>query len=159
MEPLKLVIDWEGYFENFCEVHGPDPITDPSRNYLLFQDGWRYHSTRPSGPEFPPDDESHAVALKKQYWTLRIGKAERELEYLKARISTLRNLQDSLSATIPVHTTIYDEGLGREVHVSRPVDFDLLEARVTWLERDLQDAAFKIKELSKERSDAPQISA
>ena len=55
-----------------------------------------------------------------------------------------------LSGTIHVHSRIFDEDTEREVTVSRPVDFELLEARSEWLRRDIQDAEIKLSALAKD---------
>tara|TARA_R110000824_G_scaffold172434_1_gene350324 strand:+ start:44592 stop:45059 length:468 start_codon:yes stop_codon:yes gene_type:complete len=153
MQNLEMRIDWEAYFKSFVETHGADPITDPSGNYLLFQDGWRYHSSRVSGPEFPPDDKKHANHIKTLYWTLRKKKAEHERSQLVERINSYMETQSMLSGTLHVHTRIFDEDTEREVNVSRPVDFELLHARAEWLRRDIQDAAVKLKAIQKDEDD------
>ena len=154
MDDFQINIDWEGYYKSFCEKHGEDPITDPTGNYLLFQDGWRYQANRISGPEYPPEDELHRRQVQKQYWELRKKKAAREYGRLRERIDSLRNVQDLLSGTIYVFVKVFDEDLEREVTRSQQVDFDLLEARAEWLRRDEEDATVHLNRILKEEKDA-----
>lgn len=104
---MIVKLNWKAYFNGFCEQHGK-PVD--CRGRLLFADGWMYSRTDPKGPEWsPPTDPEELARLKRDYWSIRLKRAE--LEYADARriYENLEEMTRDRSATLKTSTRYYDE--------------------------------------------------
>ena len=149
---IELELDWEAYYEDFKRIHGLDPVNSKDGHYLVFPDGWRYSSHRPSGPEYPPSDDRERLLYSSDYWEVRRGVVKHELRFQEQRLRSLTNLQERLSARLFTHTVIEDEySEGYQTHIS-PLDIDMLQGRITWLKQDLIECDTKLEEIQTEIS-------
>lgn len=135
---LGVRIDWKGYFEGFCEVHGRFPLVHRGR--LLFPDGWQYSMTDYRGPEWaPPDDDEEREKLILVYWKLRRFAIKRELFYARSRLEDLKALQSGRSAPLRQIAVYFDRENGKIRTDRGELDISAYSSRVEWLENALTE--------------------
>lgn len=134
---MKIKLDWHAYFQGFCEQHGK-PVN--WRGRLLFPDGWTYSRTEYRGPEWPPpEDEVELAEMRKDYWQLRVQKAEDDLKEVRRLYENLKEQQEVRSAPLKYGTRFYDEesqGFRRGVS---DVNLPAIRDEVTLLEQEVEE--------------------
>lgn len=133
--PIPLTeIDWDAYWEHFKAIHG-EHIEYEGK--LLFPDGWRYSSTDPSGPEYPPEDEKARRRWIKVYWKQRLSYCVKEQKELSAQYVGLQKLAEVRSAPIFQREYSLDDN-GDLVSEAVPLDLEMYRGRMEWLIQDMQ---------------------
>jgi hypothetical protein len=131
---IRIEIDWEQYFKDFCELHGKYPVMFDG--VLLFPDGWRYSSTDHMGPEYPPPKNPRQLnSLLIVYWERRREIVEVEYRNLRGYIEDIENLQRNRSASL-AQTVEYVNGDGEMMRDTQKLDLGMLRKRLEWLHKD-----------------------
>src|SRR3990167_5221453 len=142
---MTIKLDWCAYFEGFCEQHGK-PVDCHGR--LLFQDGWMYSRTDPSGPEWPPPVEAKKLAeLQREYWDIRLAKAELECADAKRILENLREMQRNRSASLKIGTRYFDEESSRYRRGVTDVNLDAIRDEVLLLKEEAEECKKRLKTL------------
>lgn len=140
-------LDWVAYFRAFCEAHGA-PVLWGGR--LLFADGWTYSSTDHAGPEWPPPaDPALLRQAQKDYWRRRHQVSNAQMHDLAQELFSLEELQRGKSLPILQSQTAVGPS-GAVTFDERPVDFEAMRQRLTWLEDDVRECLQHLEELSDE---------
>jgi hypothetical protein len=144
-------IDWQAYFEGFCQVHG-QPVAEPGDSptsemaRLIFPDGWTYGLDY-SGPETPPPANPLTLrALLIRYWELQKRHVLRELPERSRQADYLEDLARTHSSTLMTRTLAVDDKGGRRWERG-PLDIGPIRGRLAWLESELKKCDLKLKEL------------
>lgn len=131
----NIEIDWEQYFQDFCEKHGKYPIM--YKGTYLFPDGWRYSSTDFAGPEWqPPMDEKELAELKLYYYNRRYNIIEQELAATQITLENITNLQRVKDVPLKQRILVHDEESGLVRSEVRTIDTLMIEKRIKWLVED-----------------------
>lgn len=134
---MKIKLDWRAYFDGFCELHGK-PVD--CRGRLLFQDGWTYSRTDHSGPEWPPPTDPKELAeFQRDYWSIRLAKAE--LEYTDARriYENLEGMASKRSAPLKCGTRYFDEETNRYRRGVTDVSLSSFQDEVLMLKEEVEE--------------------
>lgn len=147
----NIDIDWERYFQEFCNAHGRYPIVyEPKEDIvlLLFPDGWMYDGLNYDGTEYPPpDDHNELMELLTYYWKRRLRIVKGEHDSLAHSLSRLKDLQRSRSLPIYQRSEIRTDE-GKTETQSQKLDLVMHEKRLQWLKKDIQECKDKLTELS-----------
>lgn len=139
----KVVLDWKGYFVEFCRVHG-EPVEMGGR--LVFRDGWSYSATDYEGPEWPPPPKFEELdELVFKYWVTRQGLLSRLLATLTHQLGQLEDLTKARSLPVQQQVVVDTDAGKRRGY--RPLDLSLLRSKVAWVRADLEEAESRLKEI------------
>lgn len=148
--PVKLLnwkLDWRAYFHRFCADHGGNPIEIGGR--LVLPDGWAYSCTDYRGPEWPPPTNPVAkTALLIAYWTERAGIVRDELKLLRITRKSMLDQMVARSSPMIKRVKRFDEAKGKNVAANEELSLDSVDARIGWLEADLEHSAEQLEELN-----------
>lgn len=135
----SIELDWERYFQEFCNAHGKYPVVYGDKELLLFCDGWMYSSTSYEGPEYPPPTDKKLLnELQLYYWKRRSKIVKRELDALTNMLSQIRDA--TLSRSLPLYQrTEYRGDDGKLVVGSDRIDLTVINKRMDWLKNDLEN--------------------
>lgn len=148
----SIELDWERYFQEFCNAHGKYPVIYGDEELLLFCDGWMYSSTDYAGPEYPPPKDKRQLAeLQLYYWKRRLRIVKREHGNLESMIAQLLIAESSRSLPLYQRTEFTGDD-GKSVVVSDKLDFTLVRKRRKWLENDIENCRIWIERYKYELS-------
>lgn len=144
-----IELDWERYFQEFCNVHGKYPVVYGDDELLLFPDGWMYSSTNHEGPEYPPPTDKRQLAeLQLYYWKRRERIVRREHDDLVHMVAQIRDTK--LSRSLPLYQrTEFKGDDGKPVVGSDKLDLTLINKRVEWLKNDLENCQKQVSQYQK----------
>lgn len=144
---FRVRLNWRAYFEQFCEVHGGDPVEHRGR--LLFRNGWTHSSTDYAGPEWePPEDPRELQKLRVAYWAKRRSMVKHELFGLQIQLGGLQALAKEKCCPLKQVVAALDEH-GNETNrvETRLLDLSRLRGRIGWLEADLKECGEQLRAL------------
>jgi hypothetical protein len=153
----RIVLDWQAYFYQFVEVHGPpiflyDEDQSEVATELLFQDGWRYSAIDYQGPERPPpEDPRRLTSLKIRYWTEREATLRNEVNTMAGNMKALESWDETRSLPLQ-QRVIYQsqDELGRTKTVKgevEDIDTSILHHRLEDKENQLRVAMGTLRTL------------
>ena len=135
---IYVEMDWQQYFKDFCEVHGKYYVVYKDE-WLLFPDGYRYSAQNYEGPEIPPPTDPHLlIELQIFYWERRRRIVLLEHRRVKEYKRELIELQDTRSVQLSRRVSFRDDE-GKLVQSSARLDMSIIDRRINWLERDIQE--------------------
>lgn len=124
---VQLRIDWRAYYREFCDAHGGIPVEHGGRQ--LFEDGWTYSLTDYRGPEWPPPaDARELLALKIEYWNIRLKAVLAQRDRLAVLLRDVEQLMLRRSCPLQQRVTYVDEAGKRQTQTG-PLDVEPLRAR------------------------------
>ena len=150
--PIKVEIDWVGYYRDFEDKHGGS--TGPilvEKVWLLFPDGWRHHAYDYHGPEVPPPEDPEKLReLLVFYWETLEAVSRHEKNKLDSDVEALERIRNGLSGDLKCRVVGFDEGKQRFVTESRDLTADVWEGRLIWLRLTLDECKKRLAELREE---------
>lgn len=152
IEPRRtLQISPQGYFWNFCEVHGR-PIEDEKHKRLIFPDCWVWENSRTyNSREIPPPHEDRELLkLKLIYWTVLVREIRAEHAIFTEQVRVLYETSKARSAPISLKAwTLNDAGYLRPSAVN--VDWLILEKDLEHKTAELREAESQLAKVHKEQ--------
>ena len=149
-DPLNVKPDWEEYHRRFCSFHGGNEVE--IRGKLVLPDGWSISSTSYKGPEWPPPDDKHELAmLLTEYWTERRGIVRQELRMLQVQRDEMVRAYGHRSIPVPRKVASRDEAGAVKVG-HEDIGLSAVDARMAWLGGDVKHCEAMIEEYSDEQT-------
>lgn len=146
-QSIYIEIDWQQYYEDFCEAHGKYPILHNSR--LLFPDGWTYSIDDYAGPEWPPPDNPVELArLRLIYYQRRLDIVQEELRNMTTILHNIEDLQRVKSVQLKQTIATFDEATNNIKSETVPISTVLVKKRIEWLSKDVDNCKSTINSLS-----------
>lgn len=141
-DTYSIELDWEKYFQEFCNVHGKYPVVYNDK--LLFYDGWMYSADNWEGPEYPPPkNKEQLIQLISYYWKRRYIIVQQEYDNLYHYIQGLEDLMRDKALPI-FQRTEYRGDDGKMVTGTQQLDILLFRKRLEWLKDDIDNCERKL---------------
>ena len=139
--PDKLLswrVDWAEYFRRFSDLHGGNPVE--LGGVLVFEDGWQYSATDPSGPEYPPPTKlEELLKLRLAYLRERAGIVRDEVKALREARARLAELLLAKNAPLPRRVFLGKDDKGLATWEHQDLSLIAIDARLEWLDADLAE--------------------
>lgn len=149
LAPQGIQTDWKAYYDRFDAAHGGYPVRFKGK--LLWADGWTYAMDH-AGPEWPPPgDPKELKEYQVAYWSKRRAVLFNEVRRFKDDIQNLRQTQ--AAKNVPLQRVVRKPGTNAEgLSIMRveyeDLDFEILDEKLGWMEKDLSEMDSKVKELN-----------
>lgn len=149
-QSFEIELDWETYFNEFCNKHGKYPVVyGKDKQLLLFPDGWTYSIDSYDGPEFPPPSDPYQLALiQHYYWNRRQRIVKLDLISITSDWNYLKDIQRSKSQSL-YQTIQYTNEEGKIIQENKALDLTQMQKRKEWLENDLKNCKTMVEKYQK----------
>jgi len=153
-QPKRVQLDWKAYFQEFCGVHGGNPVKWGGKR-LLFNDGWMYSIEDYAGPEYPPPVDPRKLRhLQVSYWYIRREVVQSELRFLAGHLDNLEMQQEDRSAPLQQQfPPVFNEQLGRNTSERGEIDYELLNTQLQFYRDDLKNCEDQMQQLQERESE------
>lgn len=149
------VLDWKGYFDQFCMEHSVDGgsfVVDEGR--LLFGDGWSCSADDHTGPYWPPPMElEHLLELQVRYWRRRRGIVKAARDDLAHQLKALDDLRLGYALPLMAKRILVSERGFEYIDPQQPyapLDWEAIGARLRWLTDDVANCDRRLRALGEE---------